>query len=257
MTIMVKTTIIKAEVFNLAKSSKQEVTLTPSGHEADKELERVPIKVSPSLQALIANQIDLIDMLEGKTEQSPIFVEQHKVEMSKVEEEIAGAFSNYVKKKEQAKERRLQKKKEQEEAKAAVSEEEFIPSTDEGIVSSFRAGENVNTFSPEKATTPSSSAHTPGPENGEFEKEQLYSQEANFDFSMITGNTGPGNATSGLPSAKYITKTESEPAEKSPEVDIRRVAIGASINALKKLLDRELTEQEILSIEAQVDFYLK
>ncbi|MTI84932.1 MAG: hypothetical protein FH756_13795 [Firmicutes bacterium] len=239
----------------MAKNSKQEVTLTPSGHEADKELGRVPIKVSPSLQALIANQIDLIDMLEGKTEQSSIFVEQHKVEMSKVEEEIAGAFSSYVKKKEQAKERRLQKKKEQEEA--AISEEEFVPSTDEGIVSSFRAEENVNTFSPEKASSASSSVHTPDRETGEIEKERLDSQEANFDFSMITGNTGSGNATSGLPSAKYINKTEPRPAEKSSEVDIRRVAIGASINALKKLLNRELTEQEIVSIEAQVDSYLE
>ena len=37
----------------MARQNKQEVILTASGHQVDKDLLRVPIKVTPSLQALL------------------------------------------------------------------------------------------------------------------------------------------------------------------------------------------------------------
>lgn len=58
----------------------------------------------------------------------------------------------------------------------------------------------------------------------------------------------------GLPSSKY---TQERPVPvKQEKTDIRRIAIGASINALSGLLGRELTEAEIAVIEKQVDAYL-
>lgn len=58
----------------------------------------------------------------------------------------------------------------------------------------------------------------------------------------------------GLPSSKFI---QEKPAPvKQEKTDIRRIAIGASINALSGLLGRELTEEEIAVIEKQVDAYL-
>ena len=58
----------------------------------------------------------------------------------------------------------------------------------------------------------------------------------------------------GLPSSRII---QEKPASvKQEKMDIRRIAIGASINALSGLLGRELTEEEIAVIEKQVDAYL-
>ncbi|HAG10486.1 MAG TPA: hypothetical protein DCK76_03665 [Desulfotomaculum sp.] len=58
----------------------------------------------------------------------------------------------------------------------------------------------------------------------------------------------------GLPSAKFDT------AKKNPGrneiLDVRRIAIGASIKALTNVLGRKLSEDEILAIEQQVDAYL-
>ncbi len=58
----------------------------------------------------------------------------------------------------------------------------------------------------------------------------------------------------GLPSARF------DSAKKNPVrdeiMDVRRIAIGASIKALTNVLGRELSEDEILVIEKQVDAYL-
>jgi len=43
---------------------------------------------------------------------------------------------------------------------------------------------------------------------------------------------------------------------KNEILDVRRIAIGASIKALTNVLSRELTDDEILAIEKQVDSYL-
>ncbi|HAU31920.1 MAG: hypothetical protein XD78_1437 [Desulfotomaculum sp. 46_296] len=58
----------------------------------------------------------------------------------------------------------------------------------------------------------------------------------------------------GLPSAKYDA-VKKNPV-KDEILDVRRIAIGASIKALTNVLGRELTEDEILAIEKQVDSYL-
>jgi len=63
-----------------------------------------------------------------------------------------------------------------------------------------------------------------------------------------------GKISPGLPSARFDT-VKKKPA-KDEILDVRRIAIGASINALTSLLGRELTEDEILAIEKQVDAYL-
>lgn len=58
----------------------------------------------------------------------------------------------------------------------------------------------------------------------------------------------------GLPSVKF-TSEKKIPIVKE-EKDIRRIAIGASIKALSNFLGRQLTENEIILIEKQVDSYL-
>lgn len=58
----------------------------------------------------------------------------------------------------------------------------------------------------------------------------------------------------GLPSARFAAENRIIGANE--EKDVRRIAIGASIKALSNLLGRELTNDEILVIEKQVDSYL-
>lgn len=58
----------------------------------------------------------------------------------------------------------------------------------------------------------------------------------------------------GLPSSKFTT--EKKIPILNEDKDVRRIAIGASVNALSNLLGRQLTEKEILLIEKQVDSYL-
>ncbi|WP_027364510.1 hypothetical protein [Desulfotruncus alcoholivorax] len=219
----------------MAKKSKQEILLTPSGHEVDRDLARVPIKVSPSLQALIANQIELIDMLEGNKPLSKVFLEQHRLELLQVEGEIEVSFLKYVKKKETAREQRLSKKK-------SVNE---IPAKFENGPDQFGAEINKKE-SPSPGERPAHDFGTPSPMvDGE---ETGLGQEVYWD--ALANKLSPG-----LPSFKY--DSQQRPAEeKKTEIDIRRVAIGASIKALQNFLGRELTEEEMSTIEAQVDSYL-
>jgi len=58
----------------------------------------------------------------------------------------------------------------------------------------------------------------------------------------------------GLPSAKFQPRTKA--ASDTVVLDVRRVALGASIRALANFLKRDLTEEEIRSVEKQVDSYL-
>ncbi len=194
------------------KKSKPEIIITPSGHEVDKDLAKVPIKVSPPLQALLANQMELIEMAEGKASRNLVFVEQHKLEMLQLEEEIAGAFSLYMGKKEKTRAKRMEKQ--------------------------FAAPDAA-------AAEPFASIHLP--ENDDF-------NDPPFDISR-TDNDFLGAELAGLPSAKYEPRRSgNEP--KNEEVDVRRIALGASIKALQAFLDRELTEEEMQSLETQVDSYL-
>lgn len=194
------------------KKSKPEIMITPSGHEVDKELAKVPIKVSPPLQALLANQMELIEMAEGKASRNLVFIEQHKLEMLQLEEEIAGAFSIYMRKKEKAREKRMEKQS---------------PALDAAAADAF--------------------AQIHLPENDDF-------NDPPFDISR-TDNDLLGVEPAGLPSSKYETRQISNEPQ-NEEVDVRRIALGASIKALQAFLDRELTEEEMQSLEAQVDSYL-
>jgi len=58
----------------------------------------------------------------------------------------------------------------------------------------------------------------------------------------------------GLPSEKFQPRAKK--VQDAIEVDVRRVAIGASIKALSSFLRRDLTEEEIRSVEKQVESYL-
>ena len=205
----------------MAKKNKQEIILTPSGHEVDRDLTRVPIKVSPALQALIANQIELMDMIEGNKPLDNIFLEQHRTELLQVEGEVEVSFLKYAKKKEAAKEQRQSKKQ-------AVE----LPAEVENIRDPFEAASAFE-------------QHTPI-----ADREAIgFEQEAYLD--VLADKLSPG-----LPSAKYDKQQRPVEEEKKTEIDVRRVALGASIKALQNILGRELTEEELLAIEAQVDSYL-
>jgi hypothetical protein len=56
---------------------KTDFSLTVSGFEYDKDLSRVPIKVFPALQALVANQYDLIKIIQEHVPEQSIFLESH------------------------------------------------------------------------------------------------------------------------------------------------------------------------------------
>lgn len=74
-------------------------------------------------------------------------------------------------------------------------------------------------------------------------------KEADVYLDEMAARVSPG-----LPSAKYSGGNKI--TGQSEEKDVRRIAIGASIKALSKLLGRELNNEEILIIEKQVDSYL-
>lgn len=248
----------------MTKKNKQEIMLTASGHQADKDLTRVPVKVSPSLQAMIANQMELIEMLEGKIPQNSVFIEQHKVEVLQVEEEVASAFSNHMQKKEKAKERRQLKKKVQEEQ--AMSNEQPFPVFEESTnpfpdaynaVSAPQRGTllpfNEEESSLSLADNPEFKPELNNSNTDLFIKKNTIDKEIDKEISierdMLSDKSSPG-----LPSAKYKPRTHIE--VKPSEIDVRRVAIGASIKALETFLGRQLTEEEMNSIESQVDSYL-
>lgn len=94
----------------MAKQQKKEIALSTFGHEYDKDLSRVPIKVSPALQALIANQFDLINKVENSYPEEKVFIEQLKLELVQVEEEISSAFATYMQRKEEKRLKRELKK---------------------------------------------------------------------------------------------------------------------------------------------------
>lgn len=201
----------------LADGKKQE-TLTASGYQFDKDLVRVSIKVSPALQALIANQLDLLEAMEKEGPRDPVFIAQHRAEMLQVEEEIAGAFSKYSKKKEEEKIKRAMKKESQ----------PVIPD-----------------WSPEETAPPKKT----GRGRQKFEEDYPLGPDEEEQLDRMAGRLSPG-----LPSAKYERRTP--PADRPAEVDVRRVAVGAAIKALSSFLGRELTGEEMAAVEKQVDMHL-
>ena len=184
----------------LVRQEKNNFTLSTSGYEYDKELAKVSIKVSPALQALIANQHDLAETLLNVPERK-IFMETHLAELSIVEETIAKAYAKYRSKREEAKKTRQET--EINSKIATVSRQEF----DEPL------------------------------------------KEAETLLDEMAAKKSPG-----FPSAKFTS--EKKIPLVNEENDIRRIAIGASIKALSNFLGRQLTENEILLIEKQVDSYL-
>jgi len=95
----------------LAKQGKKEFTLTASGYEYDKELSKISIKVFPALQALIANQHDLIEVFKIHAPEKSIFLEAHMAELIEVEETIAKEHAKYCAKREELKKKRQNKAK--------------------------------------------------------------------------------------------------------------------------------------------------
>lgn len=193
----------------MAKKNKQEFTLTASGFEYDKELSRVPVKVFPALQALIANQHDLMEVAKKYAPDKFIFLEAHLAELTEVEETLAKAHAKYCERKEEA------KRKKEERENSIFSNDELSEHTD---------------FSQQQRFDKSESEYGPS-------------------LDELAATLSPG-----LPSSKFTPRKPSP--DKQEEVDVRRIAIGASIKALSGLLGRELTEQEISVIEKQVDAYL-
>ncbi len=220
-----------------------EIALSPSGHQYDKELARVKIKVSPSLQALIANQLDFIEMIEKNNPESHIFIEQHKAELYQLEEEVSQAFGEYVLKKERAREKRLLKKNDPTPETTVDMERDFENNFSETIGSNSADLDDLPWMANE--TTKDSS---PSRKDADYESENLAFDPLN-DLDKMADKLSPG-----LPSAKYTTPTV--PVEKKADIDVRRVAIGASVKALVDFLNRPLTEEEIQTIEKQVDSYL-
>ncbi|MDD4239403.1 MAG: hypothetical protein PHT62_12735 [Desulfotomaculaceae bacterium] len=193
----------------MAKQKKQDFALTVSGYEYDKELSRVPIKVFPALQALVANQHDLIEVFQKHEPEQTIFLEAHMAEMVQVEETIQKEYAKYCTKREEQKRKREEN------------------------------GKNANNLS---------------------EENENNSAPGGFDEFVIEGEAAldkmAADMSPGLPSAKFEQPYAQITPVKNEEKDVRRIAIGASIKALNKLLGRQLTNQEISVIETQVDSFL-
>lgn len=198
------------------KKKKKEFSLTASGFEYDKELSRVPIKVFPALQALIANQYDLIKMLQEHVPDQSIFLQSHLSELVEVEETIQKEYAKYCAKREE------QRKKRQEKAK--------------GIKSADQENGNIPVDL----------------EDGEpFINEPLRKEDAVLD--SLAAALSPGLPSEKF--AKTSNFNQTGPENKG-DYDVRRIAIGASIKALSNFLGRQLTDMEISVIEVQVDAYL-
>ncbi len=227
------------------KSTQQENIFTPSGHQVDKDLMKVTVKVSPSLQALIANQIDLLEMVEGKGAINSVFVEQHRVEVLQVEEEIASAFSIYIHKKEKNREQRLLKKQLIEESGKHSEEEQHMEDLQTRLM-----GNTAVPFDMVDENRTDKPALEGKRIKDSVAREDDRSLEYNMYFDIETASQGTG-----LPSSKYEIGVRPAPI-KTAGVDVRLVALGASIKALQSFLGRELNEEEIRSLENQVDLYL-
>lgn len=204
----------------MSDKKKQEITLTESGHQFDRELARVPVKVSPALQAVIANQHDLIEIIEKNHPEARILIDQHRTELLTVEDQIADAFSQYRKKREVAKTRRQVSKEN------ATADPEFLG---EVLPAPKRAGGRMA-------------------DGGEGYPD--------FDMRLAVDeiDSMAERLSPGLPSQRYSARPA--PAAKAEAADVRRVAVGAAIRALSVFLGRELTEEEIAAVERQVDSYL-
>ncbi|MEW6695927.1 MAG: hypothetical protein ACOY35_12215 [Bacillota bacterium] len=200
------------------KSKNQEPVLTVSGHQYDRDLARVPIKVSPALQALVSNQLELLERLNVQLPDEKIFLENLKMELVQVEEEIASAFSDHMKKKEEQRIKRELKKSEREASVTASINNDFLK-MDMGL---------------------------PLEEDG-------HCQPGMVDVELSLDQTAE-KLSPGLPSEKFQPRTM--PEEKPVEIDVRRIAVGASIKALEKFLGRKLSEEEIAALEKQVEVYL-
>jgi hypothetical protein len=205
----------------MAKQKKKDFSLTVSGCEYDKELSRVPIKVYPALQAMIANQHDLIEVFQKYAPEKSIFLEAHRAELVDLEETIAKEHAKYCVRREEHKKKRQ--------------------GNGNGPSEKDTNGEGPN----EEGVLPKSTMT--GCLHEEYD-EPLKKEEALLD--EIAASISPG-----LPSSRYAPAL-SQTAFVKEEIDIRRIAVGASIKALSKLLGRLLTDQEIAVIEKQVDAYL-
>lgn len=222
-------------------AKKQEIDFTVSGHEVDKDLARVPIKVSPALQALIANQLELMEVVEKNHPDYNIFVEQHRMELLQIEQEIAYAFNNYVEKKEKAREKREQRKS------ALATEPPKIEEASPFVEAGYSGGE---TALPTKDDLPWDDS--PGPS---YEEQSILDQGYVDERPQPSLDAMAAAISPGLPSAKYEPRPA--PVAPKPEIDVRRIAIGAAIKSLSQFLGRALSEEEIIQIENQVDSYLK
>jgi len=80
---------------------------------------------------------------------------------------------------------------------------------------------------------------------------QEYDEHIKDDVQLLDNEAR--KISPGLPSARFDT-VKKNPA-RDEKLDVRRIAIGASIKALTSVLGRELTEDEIMAIEKQVDSY--
>ncbi|MFZ5632933.1 MAG: hypothetical protein ACOY40_08810 [Bacillota bacterium] len=194
----------------MARQDQKDFTLTVSGYEYDKELSRVPIKVFPALQALIANQHDLIEVCKKHAPEKLIFLENHISELNMVEETIAKEHARYCSKKEELKRKRQEKEK--------------------SAGSPFQPADTADLL-------------------GQGFDEPLKDDESLLD--ELAAGISPG-----LPSARLESSRKAPAPSRREEVDVRRIAIGASVKALSSLLGRQLTDQEISVIEKQVDSYL-
>ncbi|MCL6479044.1 MAG: hypothetical protein K6T65_11625 [Peptococcaceae bacterium] len=193
----------------MARQDQKDFTLTVSGYEYDKELSRVPIKVFPALQALIANQHDLIEVCQKHAPEKLFFLENHMSELNIVEETIAKEHARYCAKKEELKRKRQEKGK---------------------------------------------SAGGPSQPAGTAELGQGFDEPLKDDESLLEELAA--GLSPGLPSARLESSGKAPAPSRREEVDVRRIAIGASVKALSTLLGRQLTDREISVIEKQVDSYL-
>lgn len=196
----------------MAKQAKKEFTLTASGYEYDKELSKLSVKVFPALQALIANQHELMEICPLGPENAA-FLDAHLAELVEVEETIAREYTKDCAKREEIKKKRKDKA--------------------EALKKMSQLAEKDALVAAEEAALPN-----------EYD-ERLKDSETLLD--EMVDRFSPG-----LPSAG-LTVAPKPAAAKTEAIDVRRIAVGASIKALSALLKRELNEQELALIENQID----
>ena len=202
----------------MAKSKRKAPELTASGFNYDQDLAKVSIKVFPALQALIANQHELMEIAQKHEPDKFIFLEAHKGELAEVEETISQIHSVFYEKKEKIKAKKAEEKK-------------------------------INDAKQEEDS--SSSNFVRNPEYGDFELAVDIKESEPPTLDDLADQMSPG-----LPSAKYETRKAPATLPSVDKPDIRRIAVGASIKALCGLLNRQLTEEEITAIEKEIDSYL-